>query len=589
MHYSKGIFSHEGEVDSPNFYLHSEGKTDLKKELNELVTTLFAQSDGEINDESVICRFPARSTWVLNQIQRKDILKGLSRCTKLNKWFKETLPKSAYIVFSSYYLESPASAFGHTFLRLSKSENKKNTRYNELLDLGLSYGAQVTTENPALYAILGMIGGFKGDYSGLPYYYKIREYSNYETRDLWSYKLNLSQRELEELTLHLWELGSSYSWYYFFTENCSYNVMTLLEAINPDYDLTSKLPYLYVIPFQTIKLAFQEKNLLLEPSYRPSSKKVFDYVLSQLTTVESNALSEVIDSNFQQFSSLAHLSDNENVNVLDTLILYYDYKFADQIYKKNKKVIKNRSLIVERRSLLGDSIINDIVPVPKEEAPHLAHPSKRVDFGHGYLEKQGHYYSLRARFALHDLLDPLVGQPRYAAINFGSITSRLYKKKSSYNFKLQNIDLFKITTLNPLTFKHYPTSLNAQFGMARIVDESCYNCLVPRLSTFMGVTKELGDNILISPLISLNFQAHSGYKNSDLALSSGPGIQLLFRSQYISIKLNLKYEDFFIQQYERLSLTKNVRLNVSNDFSFNLYLDIDKRRADYNVNLMYFF
>ena len=56
--------------------------------------------------------------------------------------------------------------------------------------------ANVTVSNGALYAVLGLVGGFTGSWSNLPYYYKVREYNNFEARDLWSYDLNLRPDEV---------------------------------------------------------------------------------------------------------------------------------------------------------------------------------------------------------------------------------------------------------------------------------------------------------------------------------------------------------------------------------------------------------
>ncbi|MFX4232194.1 DUF4105 domain-containing protein, partial [Aliarcobacter butzleri] len=61
-----------------------------------------------------------------------------------------------------------------------------------------------------------------------PYYEKIKEYNNLVQRDVWEYDLNLSQEEINKLVLHTWVLKDSYANYYFFKENCSYNVLWLL-------------------------------------------------------------------------------------------------------------------------------------------------------------------------------------------------------------------------------------------------------------------------------------------------------------------------------------------------------------------------
>ena len=50
----------------------------------------------------------------------------------------------------------------------------------------------------------------------LPYYEKIKEYSNLENRDIWEYSLEFTPDEVERMLLHLWELKDIYTDYYFF-------------------------------------------------------------------------------------------------------------------------------------------------------------------------------------------------------------------------------------------------------------------------------------------------------------------------------------------------------------------------------------
>mgnify|MGYP000400942330 CR=1 FL=1 len=105
------------------------------------------------------------------------------------------------LVFSAYNVSSPSSAFGHTLLRVSKEKlsAKSNKRKYELLDYGINYAASIPEgTNPMLYAFGGMGGIFPGNFSSVPYYYKIREYNDYEARDIWSYELNLSQEEVDD-------------------------------------------------------------------------------------------------------------------------------------------------------------------------------------------------------------------------------------------------------------------------------------------------------------------------------------------------------------------------------------------------------
>ncbi|HEY5678025.1 MAG TPA: DUF4105 domain-containing protein, partial [Myxococcales bacterium] len=110
------------------------------------------------------------------------------------------------LVFSSYYLNNPASAFGHTFLRLNKAAAAQSGRRFELVDSGIDYAATADTHNAILYAFKGLTGLFQGHWNNYPYFYKVREYADYESRDLWEYDLDLTPQETARLVAHLWEL-----------------------------------------------------------------------------------------------------------------------------------------------------------------------------------------------------------------------------------------------------------------------------------------------------------------------------------------------------------------------------------------------
>ena len=60
-----------------------------------------------------------------------------------------------------------------------------------------------------------MLGGFRGVFSLLPFYYKVREYSDFESRDLWEYEFKFSEEESQFFVKHLWELGDTWFDYYY--------------------------------------------------------------------------------------------------------------------------------------------------------------------------------------------------------------------------------------------------------------------------------------------------------------------------------------------------------------------------------------
>lgn len=100
---------------------------------------------------------------------------------------------------------------------------------------------------------------------------KNSEYRSLENRDLWEYRLNLTQAETERMVEHVWELKQIQFDYFFFDENCSYRLLELLQVARPSLRLTELFP-LTAIPTDTVK-AVKEAGLVESIQYRPSRER----------------------------------------------------------------------------------------------------------------------------------------------------------------------------------------------------------------------------------------------------------------------------------------------------------------------------
>jgi len=251
------------EIDDPRFFLSPDGKTDAKAELIATINALI--KDTRIDDNATACRFPARSFWLEKELGLKPKLRP--KCEAFNKQMKKIDPHSVSLIFPAAYISSPASMFGHTFLRIDSSYNSK------MLSYAINYAANANpdTENALVFTIKGLFGGYDGEYSLLPYYEKIKEYRDSEERDIWEYNLNLSQKQIEQMMRHIWEIENTYSWYYFFTENCSYNMLWLIEVANPEINLRKYFTY-QVIPPETVHVVIEEVS---------SQKGILDHLAEQ--------------------------------------------------------------------------------------------------------------------------------------------------------------------------------------------------------------------------------------------------------------------------------------------------------------------
>jgi hypothetical protein len=450
--YRPTLSGFESEADDDSFFMHAEGKYSPEKELKAFIDGL--KVDDPDPKKNTYCRFPARVRWLK---RHREVPDSKVVCDEYLKLKNRIRAKSISVVFSSYYLNNPASSFGHTFIRLGKQSNEirdNDSTATELLDTGINYGANTAGAGPLVFAIGGMAGWFYGSYNAVPYYYKVREYNDFETRDLWSYQLDMTQEEIDMVVDHIWELGNTKFDYFFLTENCSYHVLSILETARPSLELHKKLPRLYTIPSETLK-ALKAENLVRRITFRPAPSTLFYYQLDLLSADEKKEVENLV---------FHHTLPSENsperkALIYDTALSLIDYKYAKEILKGEEETQK-----IKRPLLVGRSKI----PVRSEEidfsdklirAPHLGHGQKRLALT--YLNDDSHtLMDLEWRFAFHDLLDNDIGYPPKTSIEVGKAIVRT----DGQNFQLRDFSLVDVLMLGKWDIFNRASSWKIKMG-----------------------------------------------------------------------------------------------------------------------------
>lgn len=591
LHYDHNWIYPTSEADGSAFFVSPEGKSNPLKELEATINGI--ESNDPITETSVLCRFPARSRWLKEVLHLDKKFFQFDKCTRYQEFVSEHLTNNVFYVFSSYYLESPASAFGHTMIRLGNTDKLGFSKQNELLDTGISYAANSRMENAFVYAFMGMVGGYPGIYSSIPYFYKVREYNDFESRDLWSYELNLTKEQKQKLLDHLWELGQTYFDYYYFSENCAYNLLTLLDAVNPDWKLRSKIPY-YAIPIDSVRAIVKTPNLVKNVTFRPSIKKIFEKSFSKLSDQEKNELLVAFDH--KKFSYLANLSDDRKVVWSDALIDLVDYKYAKEVMLEKGPYYEWKKTLLNERSKLGINPDPSYEKIEQGDSPDSGHGTSRLETGMGIRDKNFLSGILNFRFAMHDLLDPAIGQPTLASLNFFEFSFRYNLEKHGEErrtpLQLAYAKIFDIATLNPWTEYHHPLSLLAEIGVKRF--DSChetsksFGCMTPYFEGGMGITKAKKTGSL-SFLGKTDINYSSRNKNN-FRLGAGPNIIGILRpSDSFAFGLNFFWardfanqKDYYRHQAEtRYYFNEKAGIKVSNQ-----YLD---KYWQHDLSLLYYF
>ncbi len=439
LHYRKDFFGNWSNESAPAFFLTHGGDSDPDAELSASVEEL-SRPDSDFH-----CKFPARAL-LLSRLHLAVLPK--KPCEEWTAFRDRLSATGASVVFSGYYLNNPASAFGHSFLRIHRARSARESGTpTELLDTGIGYAATVTTSNPVSYAFYGMLGLFRGEYTAMPYYYKIREYADAENRDLWSYPLALSPSELELLVAHLWELDRAELRYYYFSRNCSYEILAALEAILDSsrgrIGLLDRMPW-FVIPSHTLQSLMQEPNLVSGVEYRPSQRKKLEARLSLLSPP---------DRTMAESWNTTESTPEMGAPVLDARMDWIDFAhFKDLIQNADApQALKQQTL--RARALTGVVQDDQKEQVARTEPdPSQGHRPRRVQLGVGH-DPERLFTQLSFRPALQDLLDPAAGYPESAQIEFVNVSVR-----ASDRLRLQRLGLFQVQSLSSWTRVKYDPS-----------------------------------------------------------------------------------------------------------------------------------
>jgi hypothetical protein len=581
-HYRKRWFGGwKSEVDGDAFFLAEDGKTNPEAELEATLRGLFSSPrvplsgipQSEAESEPVQCRFPARREWLMKELAIPASALPQVVCQRWSEFFKLLKPASLTLIFSSYYLNNPASAFGHTFLRVNKVENAANRDGRELLDNGVDFSARVDTENSVIYAFKGLLGLFPGTFNKMPFYYKVREYNDYESRDLWEYDLKLDRKQVEFVVAHLWELGQTYFAYYYMSENCSYHILGLLEVADPKLRLVERLGF-PVIPADTVKALFANPGFVQRIHYRPSNRTQFRLRIEGLEPGELAAVEALMENPDAPLPG--GFSEQRSVKVLDTAIDLVGVKYARDLTKERSQMnahgIELEQRLLERRARFARPSEEQRFPISARQMPQFGHDSSRIGLGSGYEREDGYFHALNFRLALHDLADPAVGYPDGAEIEFLPGSLRYYVE--SPRITLEELSLIRVKSLSPFTRFDHPVSWLLDFGSKRTRDAGCVDCLTVFGQFGAGVTLEpFGPALKLFALATaeLDAPARAGYFDT-LRFGVGPfgGLRLRFADR-LNALFTGSWQYLPGQKPNRIfTLEGKLRAEYTHDFAFGV-------------------
>ncbi len=450
LHYKPNFWGHYKSItDSPNFFLDKNGKYNPEAEF---YASIKAFKDGKPLVGTLKlhpqCAFPERYRF-LKEIGLLNTMDA--PCKDFKEWKKGINAESISLVFSTSFPNNPASLFGHTFIRINQKGKK-----SDLLDYAATYGANTSEEGSKFrYVFYGLFGGYKGYFNFMPYYQKVNEYNNSESRDIYEYKLNLEPDGVDRIVNHLWELYTT-AWfdYYFLDENCSLILGGVLELGRDEWNLTKKDKW-YYLPADLIKLIAKTKGAVDEVGFRPSIGRRLDWRLSSLNSGEKKLFSAVKSGDV--------ISEQiGNTKVLDALIVYFDF-----LKHKEFGVLRPKHKKIYHQVLLRRSKFKDGTAIKKDwkrdNKPDLGHGPQKFSLIAGAVNDSS-VAGIHFKFGYHDLLDNDKGYEPFSGLDFAEIGVE-------YNYDLKELDIshigvINIFSLHPMNF--YDPRFSWQVGLNQL-------------------------------------------------------------------------------------------------------------------------
>jgi hypothetical protein len=581
LHYREDLFGgYTSEQDDLGFFMSPEGKTDPQAELDATLKQFFSDELVGRSKQPAQCAFIARYTWLKQRLAFDDTRLQPMACERFDRWFADFDAQSITLIFPSAFLNNPASMFGHTLLRVDQRGQTDSTR---ILAYTINYAADVPPDAGMAYPIRGIFGGYRGYFSTIPYYLKVREYRDIENRDIWEYRLNFTEHQVRRLLMHAWELGNASFDYYFFKENCSYHLLALLDYADPTLHLTEEFLF-WTVPADTVRVIASKPGLVSGIAYRPSRSNVIRRKRESLPSEEREIAYRLIrDIDELTSPAFVQLGLPRKAFLLDLASDYLRYRTDTTDSPPPELKERNRAVLTARSQLRIPSPEFAVVPFAKQ--PELGHRTSRATVGAGWRNNDT-FEEVTVRAGYHDLLDPEIGYTPDAQIELASISLRHYNRVDQT--RIERATLANVLSLSPIDSVFHVPSWKINAGMNTIRFGSCQLCSNGVLNGGIGAAAE--SHWLKREVVFAFAEAEANYSRAyeeDHRVGGGGTVglladftdrwKLMASGTYLRYALGDKSDDFrwFVGQRYTLSQNSALRLEYNhrdhdNDVLFSL-------------------
>ena len=546
-------------IVSESFFISPRGHVSALAELESTLEAFFSEaSSGEMQ-----CRYPARLQWLQSKVPALEGFE-LAKCSDYEEWAGDATVESVSIVFAAGHLKSPASYFGHNFLKFNSAASS-----NSLLDQSINYGAEIPPEHgPLPYLYNGIFGGYRAAYETQQFARQLASYGEQNLRDLWEYELDLTGDEVDFLLLHAWELNNQKLSYYFFRENCAYHIARLLGLVTTELFVPQYMPW--TMPYNVMsRLAEVERNgepLVKNINYHPSRRSRFRRGFSSLSAKQKEQIRLVIDSDFPDMPlQLEEESNESNSEVIDTLLDYYELRAKEDSDDAVAKEAR-RQLLLKRLISAPSADSRKIIKSPKP--PHLASKPGFVATSYLSNSKIGPALELSMRPGYFEYLSDNIGRNNIG--NFTLLDTRMrYQDERIRLYRLNIADIANLLPSSTGITGDSAKSWRFRVGFDQ-TNNACESCLRPMLDWQIGSAWGIAGDLSFFALTGIRVQGEHDRDNA-LVSKTTFGVTGRLSSNIKVFATAGRHEDIGSRGLDRNPVNVQFRFHKSSRWDFRLH------------------
>ncbi|MBK6548084.1 MAG: DUF4105 domain-containing protein [Arcobacter sp.] len=273
-------------------------------------------------DKNYPCKFPARYFWITKEFP--SLKNDKNKCKEFDEYLEKTNLSSLDLIFVSENIKNPSSMMGHVFFKINGIYQGKS-REN-----AISFFTILNHLNIPLLAYESMIKGMQGYFILSPYQKQIYTYVNEEERNVWEYKLNLTQEQQNLIYYHFWELKDIDIIYFFTNFNCATIIDNMLAITSENY--YKENPVFWTTPKNVINKA-NRFGLINNTKMIPSVEWSLYMINDNLDTDKIQSLKGMVDN--QDILKIEEVLNNQNITELEIDFIENYTKYS---YLKNDSI-----------------------------------------------------------------------------------------------------------------------------------------------------------------------------------------------------------------------------------------------------------